>query len=46
MDKEKLYFVPFLKGGYNFPKLFTIKINIDKLYNNVRKIIGFNKNIG
>jgi hypothetical protein len=41
-DPNKLYEMPHLKKGLHLPKLFTIKINIDKLYNNVRKALRIN----
>lgn len=42
-DINKLYYIHGLSKGYNFPKLFTIRINFNKFINNVRKISLFNR---
>lgn len=42
-DINKLYYISGLSKGYNFPKLFTIKINFNKFIENVRKVSFFNR---
>lgn len=35
-DESKLYEMPHLKKGLHMPKIFTLKINIDKIWTKLR----------